>query len=178
MVHDRVLPMSPAECRAARAFLDWSQSALAENAGIGVSTLRKFELGITVMTRNNMRAVTEAFDRGGVWILDRNDCGPGIVAAPFRFRGYSSDVGLNVEVRLDEPQMAVDRTFDLWFRFDPGALSILSGRPIADEEHAKATVRANLSRAMRSVRNWIATKGMGSKGGGPRILTAQDMAPV
>ncbi len=35
--------MTPSQCRAARALLDWSQTALAEAASLGLSTVVDFE---------------------------------------------------------------------------------------------------------------------------------------
>lgn len=37
--------MTPEQCRAARALLDWPQQRLAEESGIGNATIRNFEAG-------------------------------------------------------------------------------------------------------------------------------------
>jgi DNA-binding transcriptional regulator YiaG len=58
--------MTPEQCRAARAWLNLSQSALAEAASVGVSTIRDFEGGNRVPTRNNLAAIQAALEKGGV----------------------------------------------------------------------------------------------------------------
>lgn len=58
--------MSPEQCRAARAWLDWSQGQLAEAATVGVSTVRDFEAGRREPTRNNLAAMKAALEASGV----------------------------------------------------------------------------------------------------------------
>lgn len=58
--------MSPEQCRAARAWLDWSQEALAKASNVGVSTVRDFEAGRREPTRNNLAAMKAALESGGV----------------------------------------------------------------------------------------------------------------
>lgn len=54
--------MTPEQCRAARAWLNWSQDALAKAANVGVSTVRDFEAGRREPTRNNMAAMKKALE--------------------------------------------------------------------------------------------------------------------
>src|ERR1700676_4716552 len=58
--------MTPEQCRAARAWLNWPQDALAKAASVGVSTVRDFEGGNRVPTRNNLTAMRVALEEGGV----------------------------------------------------------------------------------------------------------------
>jgi DNA-binding transcriptional regulator YiaG len=58
--------MSPEQCRAARAWLNWPQDALAKAASVGVSTVRDFEAGRREPTRNNLTAMRVALEEGGV----------------------------------------------------------------------------------------------------------------
>jgi DNA-binding transcriptional regulator YiaG len=58
--------MTPEQCRAARAWLNWPQDALAKSANVGVSTVRDFEAGRREPTRNNLTAMQAALEKGGV----------------------------------------------------------------------------------------------------------------
>ncbi|WP_461327973.1 helix-turn-helix domain-containing protein [Bradyrhizobium huanghuaihaiense] len=68
--------MSPEQCRAARAWLNWPQDALAKAASVGVSTVRDFEAGRREPTRNNLTAMRIALEEGGVsFFEDHNESG-------------------------------------------------------------------------------------------------------
>jgi transcriptional regulator with XRE-family HTH domain len=69
---------SPAQCRAARGLLDWSQQDLASQAGVGVVTVRQVENGSTEPRRATLAVVRQAFDRAGVEFIDENGGGPGV----------------------------------------------------------------------------------------------------
>lgn len=58
--------LSPEQCRAARAWLEWSQEELAKRASVGLSTVRAFEKGDRVPIKNNLDALTAALQAGGV----------------------------------------------------------------------------------------------------------------
>jgi DNA-binding transcriptional regulator YiaG len=62
--------MTPEQCRAARAWLNWPQDALARAANVGVSTVRDFEAGRREPTRNNLAAMKAALETGGISFVD------------------------------------------------------------------------------------------------------------
>jgi DNA-binding XRE family transcriptional regulator len=58
--------LTPALCRAARGFLDWTQSDLAEHAGISRSTIRDYEADRHTAHRATLAQLQLAFERAGV----------------------------------------------------------------------------------------------------------------
>jgi DNA-binding transcriptional regulator YiaG len=62
--------MTPEQCRAARAWLNWPQDALAKAASVGVSTVRDFEAGRREPTRNNLAAMQAALEKNGISFSD------------------------------------------------------------------------------------------------------------
>jgi transcriptional regulator with XRE-family HTH domain len=58
--------MSPAQCRAARGLLDWSQLCLARAANIAQSTVADFEREARNPIPNNLAAMREAFEAAGL----------------------------------------------------------------------------------------------------------------
>lgn len=61
--------MSPEQCRAARAWLNWSQEELAAKAKVSSSTLRDFEAGRRVPIANNLSAIRRALEEEGMQFL-------------------------------------------------------------------------------------------------------------
>ena len=70
--------LSPAQCRAARGLVDWSQAHLAERAKVGLSTVRNFESGRSMPIANNLSAIKEALATAGVIFVPENGEGPGV----------------------------------------------------------------------------------------------------
>ena len=58
--------LTPALCRAARGFLDWTQSDLAERAGISRSTIRDYEADRHGAHRATEAQLRLAFEDGGL----------------------------------------------------------------------------------------------------------------
>ena len=71
-------PITPAQCRAARAFLGWNQKELAERAGIGPVAVNQFETGISEPRRSTLDVVRRAFERAGIVFIDENGGGAGL----------------------------------------------------------------------------------------------------
>ena len=67
----------PRQSKMARAALDWSVKDLAKTAGVGTTTISRFESGdnVTVATLKKIRA---AFEKAGVEFIPDVDGGPGV----------------------------------------------------------------------------------------------------
>jgi transcriptional regulator with XRE-family HTH domain len=70
--------LTPAQSRAARALINWSQPTLAMASGASVSTIRDFETGKRQPIGNNLNAIRGALERAGVIFVDENGEGPGV----------------------------------------------------------------------------------------------------
>jgi transcriptional regulator with XRE-family HTH domain len=70
--------MTPSQCRAARALIEFSQTDLAATAKVGESTVRNFEAGRTVPVINNLEAIRRALEAAGVEFIAENGGGPGV----------------------------------------------------------------------------------------------------
>ena len=58
--------MIPAQCRAARGWLNWTQQDLAAKARVSLSTVKDYEADRRTPMHNNLEAMLSAFSRGGV----------------------------------------------------------------------------------------------------------------
>jgi predicted transcriptional regulator len=69
----------PAQCRAARALLDWTQDDLSRAAWVGVVTIRQFERGASEPRRAILSALRRALEEAGVRFIGANKHGgPGV----------------------------------------------------------------------------------------------------
>jgi transcriptional regulator with XRE-family HTH domain len=66
------MPINPAQCRAARALLNWSQEELVENSKTTRKIVANFERGATSPHPRNMTLITAAFESQGIKFLKRN----------------------------------------------------------------------------------------------------------
>ncbi|EME67473.1 transcriptional regulator, partial [Paramagnetospirillum caucaseum] len=69
--------ITPAQSRAARAIIDWSQGQLASAASCSLSTVRDFETGRRTPVTNNLAAIRRALEEAGVIFIAENGDGPG-----------------------------------------------------------------------------------------------------
>jgi transcriptional regulator with XRE-family HTH domain len=70
--------LTPAQCRAARGLLDWTQQELADAARIGVATVRLFEGEGAESRQATLAVLRQAFELAGVEFIDENGGGPGV----------------------------------------------------------------------------------------------------
>lgn len=72
--------ITSSQIRAARGLLRWSAEDLAQEARIGVATIRRAEASDAplTMTQANQAAIRAALERGGVLFIDQNGNGPGV----------------------------------------------------------------------------------------------------
>jgi predicted transcriptional regulator len=70
--------ITPEQCRAGRALLDWSQGQLAEHAGVGIVTIRQVEAGTNQPRRATLDVIKRALEGGGVEFIDENGGGAGV----------------------------------------------------------------------------------------------------
>lgn len=70
--------ISPAQCRAARALLGWTQQDLAEAAEIGNATIRNFESGKSLPQSATLRVLAQALQSARVEFI-ADERGEGVV---------------------------------------------------------------------------------------------------
>ena len=70
--------MTPAQCRAARALLDITQSNLADAAGLGLSTVVDFEKDRRQVSDEAVRAIQAALERAGTAFSNKGGFGEGV----------------------------------------------------------------------------------------------------
>jgi len=110
------MAISAAQCRAARALLDWSQDELAENAQVARATIADFERNMRMPMRQNLVSIVSALEAAGVAFIPENGEGAGV-----RFRKveleYSrtlrtdgDDVILSVRYRGKPYSVSIDRS--------------------------------------------------------------------
>ncbi|WP_434714385.1 helix-turn-helix domain-containing protein (plasmid) [Rhizobium sp. YTUHZ045] len=77
--------LTPALCRAARGFLDWTQDELAARSAVSRSTIRDFEGDRHGLHRSTEAQLLSALKEGGVMFVDIVDCGTAICGASNAF---------------------------------------------------------------------------------------------
>jgi transcriptional regulator with XRE-family HTH domain len=70
--------VTPAQCRAARGLIGWSQQDLARRARIGIVTVHQLEAGTSQPRRATLDVIRRAFEASGVELIDENGGGPGV----------------------------------------------------------------------------------------------------
>ena len=66
------MTLTPAQCRAARALLNWSQEELVRWSKITKKTIADFERGATTPRRQTLAQMLAAFEAVGIEFLDGN----------------------------------------------------------------------------------------------------------
>ena len=74
----KLYPITPGQCRAARVLLDITQPALAELAGLGLSTIVDFEKSRRDVSREAVLSLQRALQEAGIQFIARNGGGPGV----------------------------------------------------------------------------------------------------
>ena len=74
----RLGALTPAQCRAARALLDWTQQELADSAQLARATIRDFELGKHDAHRSTEHLIREALLEAGVTLVSDPLLGEGV----------------------------------------------------------------------------------------------------
>ena len=75
--------LTPQQCRAARAGLDWTRAHLAERAGVSLSTVANFEQEKRGTYRPNLDALQRALEAGGAaFTVEGCVCFPAHAEAP------------------------------------------------------------------------------------------------
>ncbi|MER8556513.1 helix-turn-helix domain-containing protein [Mesorhizobium sp. M1217] len=72
------MSLTPAQCRAARGLVDWSQAQLADAAKVATKTLADFERGKRTPYDRTLEDVRAALEVAGVIFVDENGEGPGV----------------------------------------------------------------------------------------------------
>ena len=71
--------ITPAQCRAARGLLDWTQQQLADKARVGVVTIRQLEAGVGTPRWATVDVIQRAFELAGVQFINADDAGAGVL---------------------------------------------------------------------------------------------------
>lgn len=72
------MPVSPAQCRAARALIGWSQGQLAEASSVAKATIANFEAGKREPYARTLEDLRRALEAAGVEFIPENGGGPGV----------------------------------------------------------------------------------------------------
>jgi DNA-binding XRE family transcriptional regulator len=71
--------LTAAQCRGARAMLEWNQAQLAEAASVARQTVVDFERGARTPYPNNLAAIRTALEAAGVEFIAENGGGAGVL---------------------------------------------------------------------------------------------------
>ena len=74
--------LSPSQCRAGRALLNWSRSELARLSKVSERTLADFERGGSHPRRLTEDALIATFERAGVYFVEDAEYGTGVFYNP------------------------------------------------------------------------------------------------
>ena len=83
--------ITPAQCRAARGLLNWTQPDLAKAASVGKTTVHQFEVGGGEPRNATLTVIRTAFETAGVEFIAENGGGAGV-----RLKKSSADNGSEI----------------------------------------------------------------------------------
>ncbi len=72
------MAITPAQCRAARALLNWSQDQLEASARVARKTIADFEREARQPYERTLAAMQAALEAAGVVFIEQNGGGPGV----------------------------------------------------------------------------------------------------
>jgi transcriptional regulator with XRE-family HTH domain len=72
------MSITPAQSRAARGLLGWTQQTLSERAGVGTVAVNQFENELSQPRRATLQVVRRAFESAGIEFIEENGGGPGV----------------------------------------------------------------------------------------------------
>jgi transcriptional regulator with XRE-family HTH domain len=79
LAFDKVREMiTPAQCRAGRGLLQWTQQDLAQRARVGIVTVHQLEAEISQPRHATLEVIRRAFESAGVEFIDENGGGLGV----------------------------------------------------------------------------------------------------
>jgi transcriptional regulator with XRE-family HTH domain len=78
----RMTRITPAQCRMARAALQWTVRDLSEKSKVGTTTINRFEMGLSASVHSTLTVLRLAFESGGVTFIAEN----GTQGAGVRFK--------------------------------------------------------------------------------------------
>jgi transcriptional regulator with XRE-family HTH domain len=111
--------MTPAQCRAARALLDWSQQQLADAARVGVVTVRQFEAAAAKPRNSTLDVLCRALESAGVEFM--NGSQPGVKARALDLEAIELSSWSNWQIAASQAD-AVSEVRKLWLSL-PGQSS-------------------------------------------------------
>ena len=134
---------TPAQSRAARGLMDWSQAELAARSNLSESTVRDFEKGRRLPTINNIEAVRHALEAAGVEFIAENGGGPGVRLRKTA-RG-AEEISRQIDVLEDKISSMPAPTEP-----SPEAGMNIMRKAVAKNDLAKLKIRRNRIRSDRS----------------------------
>ena len=72
------MSITPAQCRAARGLLHWSQTKLSQDSGVGLTTIRLFETERQKAYQQTREKLRSSFEQNGLEFIEENGGGPGV----------------------------------------------------------------------------------------------------
>ena len=111
--------MTPEQCRAGRALVNWSQMKLCDAAKVARATLAEFEAGRRMPYARTLDDIRRALEAAGVVFVDENGEGAGVRLWKPRAEVIETRSGYQVQVAL--PGHALPRVLKDVFSTEQGA---------------------------------------------------------